>query len=127
MDLLVFSPGSFKEYILRQMETHTAFYVSTGGDDRWSGRLPAPEANQNDGPFATLTRARQAVRELKAQGDLPGPVDVLLRGGKYFLDQPVVLGSEDSGTHSCPVSYRAYPGEVPIDFSKIGIRPKKTT
>jgi hypothetical protein len=30
------------------METQIAFYISTGGDDRWSGRLPVPDAHQND-------------------------------------------------------------------------------
>ena len=48
------------------------FYVSTLGNDQWSGRLPAPAANRQDGPLATLTAARNAIRRLKSQNNLPG-------------------------------------------------------
>ncbi|MDD4019648.1 MAG: hypothetical protein PHV28_17095, partial [Kiritimatiellae bacterium] len=41
------------------------FYVSTKGNDAWSGGLPAPNRAGTDGPFATVTRARDAVRALK--------------------------------------------------------------
>src|SRR5215469_17727983 len=36
------------------------FFVAPEGNDGWSGRVPAPTAA--DGPFATLGRARDAVR-----------------------------------------------------------------
>lgn len=32
------------------------FYVATDGNDLWSGRLPSPNSNENDGPFASVTR-----------------------------------------------------------------------
>ena len=38
------------------------FFVSPQGNDRWSGRLADP--GENDGPFATVARAQQAVRAL---------------------------------------------------------------
>jgi hypothetical protein len=41
-----------------------AYYVATDGNDAWSGRLPAPNANKSDGPLATLGRAKEAVRQL---------------------------------------------------------------
>ena len=31
-----------------KMDTPTTFYISPHGDDRWSGRLPAPDASQAD-------------------------------------------------------------------------------
>ncbi|HRR67609.1 MAG TPA: hypothetical protein P5063_08195, partial [Methanomassiliicoccales archaeon] len=37
-------------------------FVSPQGNDRWSGRLAAPNRSRTDGPFATLERARDAVR-----------------------------------------------------------------
>ena len=37
-------------------------YVSVQGNDAWSGRLPEPNAAKTDGPFATLERARDAIR-----------------------------------------------------------------
>ena len=42
------------------------FYVAGDGSDEWSGTLPAPNAACTDGPFATLVRARDAVRQLTA-------------------------------------------------------------
>ena len=48
------------------------FYVATNGNDAWSGKLAAPNAESSDGPFATLQRARDAIRAVKAQGEL-GP------------------------------------------------------
>jgi len=37
-----------------------------------------------------------------------------VRGGTYFLSEPLVLGPEDSGTEECPVTYAAYRKEKPI-------------
>ena len=42
------------------------FFVSTDGDDRWTGTIPAPNPAQTDGPFASLARARDAVRQWKS-------------------------------------------------------------
>ncbi|MBL7649535.1 MAG: right-handed parallel beta-helix repeat-containing protein [Candidatus Hydrogenedentes bacterium] len=78
--------------------------VAPDGDDGASGTLEAP--------FATLTRARDAVRALKAQGE--GGVTVYLRGGDYHLSEPVVFGEEDSGSEGAPVTYRNYEDETPV-------------
>ena len=91
------------------------FYVSLEGDDAWSGRFPSPNSSRTDGPFATLQRAQSVVRELKREKRrLPGPVTVYVRGGTYFLSEPLVFTPEDSGTETMPVAYMAYPGEHPI-------------
>jgi parallel beta-helix repeat protein len=93
-----------------------AFYVAPNGDDAWSGRLPAPNAPRTDGPFATLHRAIEAIRQLKRQrgGALHQPVTVYLREGTYFLREPIVLTPEDSGTSECPITFAAYRKERPI-------------
>lgn len=88
-------------------------YVAPGGDDAWSGTLPQANDAGTDGPFATLSRARDAVRELRQSGKADGPVTVLLRGGEYFIAEPLVFTPEDSGTPAAPVTYAAYPGETP--------------
>lgn len=63
-------------------------------------------------PFATLARARDAVRELKRSGGLPeGGVTVEVRGGVYQLAEPLALDEADGGTSNAPVVYRARPGE----------------
>ena len=59
-------------------ETSADFYVATDGSDGWSGEYPEPNAQRTDGPFASLERARDAVREHKQN-----PSDdtvVLIRG-----------------------------------------------
>jgi parallel beta-helix repeat protein len=83
------------------------FHVATNGNDTWSGKLVAPNAAGTDGPFATLVRARDAIRELKAKGPLPGPVTVHIGDGPHFVSETVRLGPEDSGTAECPVTYRS--------------------
>ncbi len=90
------------------------FFVSTDGDDGWSGKLFTPNAGRTDGPFATIARARDAIREMRSEGGLSEPVTVMIRGGKYFLDEAIVFVPEDSGTKGCPITYMAYPGEEPV-------------
>ena len=80
-----------------------AFYVSTLGNDSWSGRLAEPNADGTDGPFATLERARDAMRS-------DGEIDTTyLREGTYHLNSTLELTSSDSG-----ISFLNYPGENPI-------------
>ncbi len=103
--------------------SHT-FYVSPRGDDRWSGTTADPNEDRTDGPFAGVGRARDAAREVLRSGELP--VRIVLRGGLYELDEPLVFAPEDSGAPAPTegwnievgpdrsVVYEAYPGEVPI-------------
>jgi parallel beta-helix repeat protein len=91
----------------------TTFYVATDGDDGWSGTRAAPTAQGDDGPFASVARARDAVRELKAGGPLSEAVRVQIRGGVYYLAETLRFGPEDSGAAGAVVSYEAYPGERP--------------
>ncbi|PIU64111.1 MAG: hypothetical protein COS85_13790, partial [Armatimonadetes bacterium CG07_land_8_20_14_0_80_59_28] len=82
-------------------------YISTKGDDSWSGKLASPNKAKSDGPFTTLERARDAVRELKQNGGIA----VELRGGVYERDTTFKLTAEDAGTAEAPVVYRAHAGE----------------
>ena len=95
------------------------FYVATTGSDAWSGRHAQPISGSTDGPFATLARARDAVRELTARirsgSAMPeGEIRVEVRAGRYYLREPLLLGPADSGSSGCPVTYAAYPDEEPI-------------
>jgi len=85
-------------------------YVSTNGDDKWSGRRPEPSADRTDGPYRTLERTKREVRALKASAALPERLVVELRGGVYRLEEPIVFGPDDSA----PVHYTSYPGETAI-------------
>jgi hypothetical protein len=91
-----------------------SYYVATNGNDQWSGKLAAPNAGGTDGPFATIAGARDAIRALKAQAGLTAPITVQVRGGSYYLPQPLVFMPQDSGTQACPITYAAYQGETPI-------------
>lgn len=95
-------------------EQGVVFYVSTDGNDAWSGKLSQPDASHKDGPFASLAAARDAIRKLKARGPLTQPVTVYVRGGTYALAEPLVLTVTDSGMEKTPISYAAYPGETPL-------------
>lgn len=90
------------------------FYVATTGSDAWSGKLPEQNANKTDGPFATLERAREAIRQLKSTGAVNTPVTVMIRGGVYYFSKPFILRPEDSGTEKVPILYTAYPNEKPV-------------
>ncbi len=92
-------------------ETH--FYISTKGNDNWSGRLLEPNSDNSDGPLATLDGARIKLREHIKNG-LSAPLTVLIRGGEYILDSTTVFGPEDSGKSEYPIYYRAYPNETPV-------------
>ena len=92
-----------------------SFCVSPSGDDKWSGKLTEPNAAKTDGPFATFARAQQAVRQLKAdQPNRHGATVVQVRGGVYYLAEPIVFTPEDSGTANAPIVYTAAPNETPL-------------
>ena len=79
-------------------------YVHPGGDDANPGTV--------DAPFATVERARDALRKLRRNGqESAGPRVVQLHGGTYRLTRPLVLTPQDSGTADAPVVYQAAPGE----------------
>lgn len=86
--------------------TSTAMlYVSPTGSDAGNGSLGAP--------FATLERARDAIRAMSKP--LPaGGVTVYLRGGIHRRTSTFTLNATDSGTETAPVIYAAFPGETPI-------------
>ena len=87
-------------------------HVATNGNDAWSGELTIPNDEETDGPFATLTRARDRVRRLKAAAGLPqGGVLVTVHGGVYPLVGLLELSAQDSGAADAPVVYRAAAGE----------------
>ncbi|MFC1760851.1 right-handed parallel beta-helix repeat-containing protein [Planctomycetota bacterium] len=88
------------------------FYVSPKGSDAWSGTSADPVAGTSDGPFATLARARDAVRELKKSKSTD--IVVLVREGTYRLEETVVFGLEDSGTGDATITYAAYSDEKPV-------------
>ena len=77
-------------------------YVSPAGRDTNPGTLQAP--------LATVHQAL-AVRR-KAGVDQPAVIRV--RGGTYYLAEPLSLTPEDSGRPESPLVIEAHPGETPV-------------
>jgi len=83
------------------------FHVAVTGDDSNPGTASAP--------FATLPRARDAIRQRIASG-LTQDLVVEIEGGTYRLTEPMVFGPEDSGTREHSITYRAV-GATPVLLS----------
>jgi Right handed beta helix region len=68
-------------------------FVAVNGNDSWSGRLQAPNADRTDGPFATLHAACHAARKQNAGQTRR----VVVQEGQYFFAKPLTLNAADSG------------------------------
>ncbi|MGY4344970.1 parallel beta-helix repeat protein [Bradyrhizobium sp. GM7.3] len=89
-------------------------YVAPDGNDAWSGTSEHADGHGN-GPLASPGRAIELLRKLKAEpGARQGGYRVLFRGGTFFLNEPIALRPEDSGTVDAPNLFAALPGENPI-------------
>jgi len=91
-------------------------HVAPDGNDTWSGQLARPNTARTDGPLATLTGARDALRRLRVSGAVApaGPVRVLVADGVYPVTGPLVIEARDSGSAEALVSYQAAPEARPI-------------
>jgi len=69
------------------------FFVAPNGSDSWSGRIPRPNADRTDGPFATLEAACAAARKMGTKL----PRKIVIETGQYFLNKPLVLTDKDTG------------------------------
>ncbi len=92
------------------------YYVAPDGDDG----NPGTQAQ----PFATLTRARNALRRRKkAKPDTD--YRVLLRGGTYRIDETVVFSLKDSAADNHTITWAAFPGERPVLTPAVPLRKWK--
>jgi hypothetical protein len=91
----------------------TTYYVAPNGNDAWSGLLAEANAEQSDGPLASLNGARLKARDA-INKDASIPITVMVRGGEYRLLETVVFSPADAGSKESPITYKAYPGEKPI-------------
>ena len=91
-------------------------HVSPSGNDAWTGTPAEPDSAGTDGPLATITGARDRIRALRSVNGIPEgtPVQVLVREGTYYMENPLVFEPEDSGTEKGPIVFEAYPGEQPV-------------
>lgn len=95
-------------------------YISTKGNDSWSGRVPEPAQDGSDGPLASFAGARDRLRRIRAGLYNPrwgtvdeqpdGSVTVHVRGGTYRVTEPLEFTPADS----YPVVFQAYRQERPV-------------
>ncbi len=82
------------------LNAQTVYYVSPSGKDGNVGT--------KDKPFASLIKARNAIRKL---GDKKSGATVIIRGGTYNFTEPFELTEQDGGSKDKPVTYKAAEGE----------------
>ncbi|MBK7713069.1 MAG: right-handed parallel beta-helix repeat-containing protein [Bacteroidales bacterium] len=78
------------------------FYLSPEGNDSNPG--------SPDKPLATLTAARDRVRDYRKSNNVSQPVEIIPLAGEYFMFQPLQLTADDSGTPDSPLKIRAMDG-----------------
>ena len=81
-------------------------YVAPDGSDTADGSSARP--------FATLARARDAVRRLRHDRPEVGDVTVRVRGGTYRLTETLVFGLADSAPDGHTTTFAAAAGERPV-------------
>lgn len=93
------------------------FHVAPNGNDAWSGSRAKPNAKKSDGPLATLTGARDAIRAWRTEQGLPtaipeDSITVIVHEGIYPLSEAFALENQDSGAHEASIEYRAAKGDT---------------
>ncbi|MCJ8014217.1 carbohydrate-binding protein [Paenibacillus sp. KQZ6P-2] len=73
----------------------SAFYVAPNGSDSNPGT--------QEQPFATLAKARDAVRAINS--NMTGDIYVYIASGNYYVNSPISFDERDSGTNGFQVIY----------------------
>jgi hypothetical protein len=94
------------------------FYVSVSGKDSNPGTI--------ENPFATLDKAKNAVRRISRQHQHDSII-VYVRGGNYSLKKTLGFDSLDTGVEDHPVVYSAYPNEEVHIRGSVSIPVNKAT
>ena len=83
-------------------------FVSTTGSDLHDG--------SKDKPLATLAAALRKARELRRLNDasIADGIHIIIRGGTYYLQEPVVIRPEDAGSALSATYIEAAPNETPV-------------
>lgn len=93
--------SAFGQTATKALSGTADFCVAPNGKDSNPGTASAP--------FATLGRARDAVRKAVSAG-LNRNIRVVIRGGIYEQTETLTFGPEDSGTEKYSITYSAIPG-----------------
>ena len=81
-------------------------YLSpTGSDDN---------PGTSEKPLATFTAARDKARDLRKNGQVKEPIEIIALEGDYFMIQPLTLTVEDGGTEMSPLIFKAEAGKKSV-------------
>ncbi len=90
----------------------TVLYVSSEAMKEGTG---SPDA-----PFRSVSEARDKIRMLKVKNSQQDFM-VMIHGGLYHLDQPVVFTNEDAAVEGHTITYKAVEGEYPVFSSGVPV------
>src|SRR5690554_627598 len=98
----------FMAFIIFLTGKASEIWVSPQGSDFNDGT--------KDAPLATIAMAQRKARELRRLNDphIKEGIEIILMGGTYNLDEPLLFRSEDSGTAQSPTLIRSAEGANPI-------------
>ena len=91
--------------LLTSCNSRNEFFVASHGSDGNSGTRAKP--------FATITKAKDAVREALEKNGI-ADITVWISGGTYHIESPLLFNPEDSGNDTTRITYRALPGHTPV-------------
>ena len=102
-----------------ELKAGLRLYVAQDGNDNWSGRLSKATGTNNDGPFATIERARDEIGILLGALALLTRPDALILLGPLVLVRLIQMGREkrhglflfvfESSSYKPPVEYYILP------------------
>ena len=105
----------------RQLSVIVLFVLLLSGNSPLSAQKIFLSPNGNDSnpgtidkPLASLTGARDKVREMRKNGQVSGPISVVALPGDYFMMQPLELTIVDSGTPASALSFTSEPGKKAV-------------
>lgn len=79
-------------------EDTVSYYVSQSGNDKNDGTI--------ESPFKTIEAAK-----LAAQKNKNSEVEIIIRGGKYYMNESLVFSEADTRNANAPLTVRSYEGE----------------
>jgi len=88
----------------------TTIFVSPVGNDTNPGT--------KEKPYATIAKAQIEAQQIK------GALNIILRGGTYYLTQPVVITSQDSRPDNAPLTFKSLPGENVVISGAVPLKLK---
>ena len=81
-------------------------YVSPSGDDSAAG--------SKEQPLASLNGALEKVKQARISTMAEGPVEIRISDGVYWISEPLLIGTENSGSEKSPVIVKAEEGARPV-------------